>query len=78
MNCLEEGLEEGAGENLWKSKVFQAKAGDTIDRFIKSKSADFRFECSEIVGRRFENIGDHAGYLRGGGCSEIIEVLAAK
>lgn len=41
-------------------------------------SADFEFECSEIVGRRFENIGDHAGYLRDGGCSEIIEVLAAK
>ena len=54
------------------------KAGDTIDRFIKSKSADFKFECSEIVGRRFENIGDHAGYLRDGGCSEIIEVLATK
>ncbi|MFC1916780.1 C-GCAxxG-C-C family (seleno)protein [Chloroflexota bacterium] len=51
---------------------------DVIDRFIKSKTADYRFECSEIVGRKFENIEDHAAYLRDGGCSEIIEVLAAK
>ncbi len=57
-------------------KMTNPKAADMIDRFIKSKSADFKFECSEIVGRRFENIGDHAGYLRDGGCSKIIEVLA--
>jgi len=71
MNCLE----EGAGDNVWKSKAFQSKAGDTIDRFLRS--ADFKFECSEIVGRRFESIGDHSGYLCDGGCSKIIEVLAA-
>jgi len=29
------------------------------------------------VGRKFENVADHAGYLRDGGCSKIIEVLAA-
>ena len=59
-------------------KVINSRISDTIDRFLKSKSTDFKFECSEIVGRRFENIGDHAGYLRNGGCSEIIEVLATK
>ena len=52
------------------------RAKDVIDRFVKC--TDFKFECSEIVGRRFENIDDHAGYLRDGGCSEIIEVLAAE
>ena len=64
---------EGVG-----GKVINSRIGDTMDRFIKSKSADFKFECSEIVGRRFENVGDHAGYLHDGGCSDIIEVLAAK
>lgn len=39
--------------------------------------ASMFFECSEIVGRKFEDIDDHAGYLREGGCSELIEVLAA-
>jgi len=49
---------------------------DTINGFIRS--TDNKFECSEISGRRFENIGDHAGYLRNGGCSEIIEALATR
>ena len=66
------GSKEGVGK-----KVINSRISDTIERFLRS-AADFKFECSEIVGRRFENIGDHAGYLRDGGCSEIIEVLAAK
>ena len=49
---------------------------DVIDRFLKY--TDFKFECSEIVGRKFENIGDHAGYMHEGGCSEIIELLATE
>ncbi len=56
------------------NKVINSRASDTVDRFIRS--TDFKLECSEIVGRKFENIGDHAGYLRDGGCSEIIESLA--
>jgi len=63
---------ERAGKNDPKTPG----ATDAIDRFVKH--TDFAFECSEIVGRRFENIDDHAAYLRDGGCSEIIELLAAK
>jgi hypothetical protein len=48
---------------------------DLINRFLKC--ADYEFECSEIVGRKFENISDHACYLGDGGCSKIIEVLAS-
>jgi len=65
------GRKEGVG-----NKVIGSRVGDTIKKFIKS--TDFKFECSEIVGRKFENIGDHAGYLRDRGCSEIIELLATK
>ena len=63
-------------EQSGKISFSNPKALETIDRFIKC--TDFKFECSEIVGRRFGNIDDHAGYLRNGGCSEIIEVLATK
>jgi hypothetical protein len=49
---------------------------EVIDRFLKH--TDFKFECSEIVGRRFKDVDDHAGYLRDGGCREVIEVLAAE
>ncbi|MFC1893597.1 C-GCAxxG-C-C family (seleno)protein [Chloroflexota bacterium] len=65
-------IKEGAS-----NKVINSKASDTIERFLKS-DADFKLECSEIVERKFENIADHAAYLRDGGCSEIIELLATK
>jgi len=65
-------LKEGVGKIEFKSP----SALDTIDKFIKC--TDYEFECSKIVGRKFENISDHASYLRDGGCSEIIEVLAVK
>lgn len=52
------------------------RTADVIDRF--ARCTDFKFECSEIVGRKFENIEDHAAYIRDGGCSEIIEALTAK
>jgi hypothetical protein len=40
-------------------------------------ASDYEFECAKIVGRKFENVADHASYLRDGGCSKIIEALAA-
>ncbi len=38
---------------------------------------DHKFECTAIVGQKFESVGEHANYLREGGCSEIIKGLAA-
>lgn len=52
------------------------EAAEVIDRF--AKNADFEFECLKIVGRNFENIGDHSAYLHEGGCSELIEDLATE
>jgi hypothetical protein len=68
MNSIKEGTSKFDFKN--------PRALETIDRFMKC--TDSKFECSNIVGRRFENIDDHAGYLRDGGCSKIIEVLATK
>jgi hypothetical protein len=65
-------IKEGAG----KISFNNPGALDAIDRFIKR--TDYKFECSEIVGRKFENIDDHASYLRDGGCSGIFEALATK
>jgi len=63
---------EGAGNNDFQNP----RAMEIIDRFVES--SDYEFECSEIVGRRFEDINDHAGYIRDGGCSAIIEALASQ
>ncbi len=56
---------------------FQDPRGDELfERFLKS--TDYEFECSAIVGRKFEDVGDHAAYLGDGGCSGVIEALAAQ
>ena len=60
---------DGVGKIDFKSP----RAKELIDRF--KKCTDFKFECSDIVGRKFESISDHAGYLHDGGCSKIMDVL---
>ncbi|MFC1619988.1 C-GCAxxG-C-C family (seleno)protein [Candidatus Neomarinimicrobiota bacterium] len=67
--------EEPDVKNLWNDETFTSKFDDLMDRFLKS--TDYEFECSKIVGRKFENVSDHAAYLCDGGCSKIIEELAA-
>lgn len=64
-------VKEGAS-----NKVVNKRASDIIDKFIRN--TNFELECAKIVGRKFESISDQADYLRGGGCAEIIEVLAGK
>jgi len=55
-------------------------AASWIDKINKRflGSSDYKFECSEIVGRKFESIHDHAEYICKGGCSDIIDTLAAQ
>ena len=65
-------LKEGVGKLDYRFP----KANDTIDIF--SKCTGNEFECTKIVGRRFEIVHDHSAYLRDGGCSKIIEALATK
>jgi hypothetical protein len=65
-------VQQGTGKVEYNSP----EATEAIDRFVQS--TDVEFECSKIVGRKFENVADHAGYLRDGGCSEIIEALATQ
>lgn len=66
---------DGSKEGESKVDFKNPRAMEAIDSFLKQ--TDYKFECSEIVGRRFEDVGDHAGYLCDGGCSKILEVLAA-
>ena len=64
-------LEEGAEKLEYKSP----RAEEAIELF--ASLTDGAFECSRIVGRRFESVAEHSAFLRDGGCSEIIEALAA-
>lgn len=66
------------GETGFEKKAY-AEINDTgahgvLERF--QKATDFTFECEKIVGRKFESVADHAEYVKGGGCRELIEDLA--
>ena len=74
------------GAAIWLIGINHLEAGNTkfdyknvdalgvVDKFLKC--TNYEFECSEIVGRKFESIKDHADYCRDGGCSKIIDILA--
>ena len=64
--------ERGADKVGYKS----LSAPALIDRFAASTGS--RFECADIVGRRFESIADHAAFLHDGGCASLIELLASR
>jgi hypothetical protein len=51
------------------------RANELIEKFLKA--TDYEFECSNIVGRKFESIEDHAEYIKNGGCSELLDLLAS-
>lgn len=69
-------LERGVEGSVWESKAYRSKADEVIKRFLVS--TDYRFECAEVVGRTFGDVGDHASFLRGGGCAGVIEALSAR
>ncbi len=58
-----------------KPDLNSPRAVAAIDRFSKCTGAEF--ECRNIVGHRFETVADHAAYVRDGGCSTLIELMAA-
>lgn len=61
--------------DLWKDEKFGEKFETLLEKFLAA--SDYEFECADIVGRKFENIEDHASYISEGGCSKIIDALAA-
>jgi hypothetical protein len=85
------GLSGGAcgalGAAIWLSGVMSSEEQDgkiiftgpaasaVTEKFLES--SDYEFECAKIVGRKFENVADHAAYVGAGGCAKIIEALAA-
>jgi len=75
------------GAAIWLISLKEAEAGAlklnlasptgqaAIERYLAA--ADYQYECAAVVGRQFSDVHDHATYLRGGGCEQIIEALAA-
>jgi len=63
-------VQDGTGKVEFNSP----EATEAVERFLQS--TDYEFECSGIVGRKFENVHDHASFLHDGGCATLIDALA--
>ena len=63
--------EEASKLGYFNNPVYMA----VVDKFLAV--TDNQFECRNIVGREFESIDDHAGFMHDGGCSQIIDALAS-
>jgi hypothetical protein len=48
---------------------------EAMEKFLAV--SNYEFECSNIVGRKFENVQDHSEFIKGGGCSDILDELSS-
>ncbi len=58
----------------WKSTLSDPDSEKIIKRFYDV--TDYKMECHEICGRKFDSIEDHTEYIKNGGCEKLINVLA--
>ncbi len=61
------------GDNI---NAANARAEEVVKTFLHASGN--KFTCAEITGRRFNSIGDHADFIRQGGCAQIIESCTLK
>lgn len=58
------------------TKDINSRAEDVISTFLKASGNEF--ECAKIAGRKFNSIGEHAEFIRRGGCAKVIYALATR
>ncbi len=58
----------------WKSSLSDPDSEKIINKF--HEATNYEMECSTICGKRFATIDEHTEFIKNGGCSKLIEVLA--
>jgi hypothetical protein len=74
------------GAAIWKTTLDQVKKGEwkytisnpTFDKILEDfyEASDYEMECSKICGKKFKTIDEHSEFIKNGGCSKIISILA--
>jgi hypothetical protein len=57
-----------------KAQFTSPEARALVDMFLRA--SDFEFTCARIVGHPFDQLGDHADWVRDGGCASILDALS--
>lgn len=58
----------------WKSSLSDPDSERIIKKFYEA--TDYKMECYEICGKRFNTIDEHTEFIKNGGCKKLINVLA--
>ena len=56
------------------NKIINKRISELTESFVKN--TNYEFECSEITGRKFQDIDEHSAFVDQGGCAELIEAIA--
>jgi len=65
-------------ETVKRNNKRQTSEDQNIKTLIETfhKETDFKIECSDICGRKFNSIKEHSEFIKEGGCSKLIRVLS--
>lgn len=58
----------------WKSSLYDPDSEKIMKKFYEA--TDYKMECHEICGKRFNTIDEHTEFIKNGGCDKLINVLA--
>lgn len=59
--------------DLWSDSAYNERFERMVETFLKA--SDYKFECAEIVGRKFDSVADHSKHVCEGGCGGILEAM---
>jgi hypothetical protein len=66
---------EWVKENPGKSGYNNPNANKVLEAFFRA--SDYEFECKKITGRQFKTIEEYSGFIKDGGCKQLLEALAS-
>ena len=58
----------------WKSSLSDPDSEKIIKKFYEA--TDYVMECHKICGKRFKSLDEHTEFIKNGGCSKLITMLA--
>jgi hypothetical protein len=58
----------------WKYSLSDPVTENILKKFYET--TDYKMECHEICGQRFNSIDEHSEFIKNGGCNKLIKKLA--
>ena len=58
----------------WKPSFSDPVSEKILNKFYEA--TDYEMECHEITGQLFKTIEEHTEFIKNGGCSKLIGILA--